>query len=81
MNSCELLIGIVTEQPCHAVQFTFALIFFLHLVERENGADVHAVQDGQQDLRQPQQVAEVVKAEIDQVPSEVDNLTAGHRGE
>lgn len=61
--------------------FTFALIFFLHLVERENGADVHAVQDGQQDLCQPQQVAEVVKAEIDQVPSEVDDLKAGQRGE
>lgn len=58
---------------------TFALVFFLHLVERENGADVHTVQNGQQDLRQPQQVAEVVKAEIDQVPGKVHDLTVAQR--
>lgn len=69
-----------SQNDC-VTRFTFALIFFFHLVERENGADVHTVQNGQQDLCQPQQVAEVVKAEIDQVPGEVHYLEVEHRGE
>lgn len=69
------------SQNDRVTRFTFALILFLHLVERENGADVHTVQNGQQDLCQPQQVAEVVKAKIDQVPGEVHHLAVEHRGE
>lgn len=53
---------------------TFVFISLLDLVDGVNGADMNAVQNVQQDLSQTQQVTEVIKTEVDEVPCQVYNL-------
>lgn len=40
----------------------------------EGCADVDTVQDGQQDLGQPEQVTEVIEAKVDEIPGQVHHL-------